>query len=559
MTTTAPTFPFAAVVGQTNVKLALILLAIDPHIGGVCISGPRGSAKSTLARSLIDLMVDGAENFVTLPLAASEEMVIGTLDLQGVLDQQKVSLQPGLVQHAHNGVLYVDEVNLLADNLVDILLDVTASGINTIERDGISHQHEARFIFIGTMNPDEGELRPQLLDRFALSASLQTDYITQERIDIVRRRDAFDWDAKAFCAEFQSAQTTLAEQIAEAQTKLTSVELSDELRKMIAERCVAAQVDGLRADIVWTRTAKTHAAWQSRTHVTVADINAVEELVLSHRRQSQPNQNQNQPPPTKPFSRPDADKPSNNSDQDETNGDWGSMPPVQQMTAQQRYFDPAKFTALTQRPPMSASNQIISKNGTKQQSLNPSWFQTFTVNKGVWPLTSLCFKDRRSAPTILHMILLDTSASTLGHHIFAQAKAVVVTIAEQAYLARQQITLVGFGNQQVIELLSKRRAPKQIKSLLDDVSAGGGTPLRESLLHTQAMCKKQLHANAAIQFVHYLITDGRSRQDLRNIRLLGQCILIDTESTSIKRGRGVELATMLNAQYIALASLAGIN
>lgn len=164
-------YPFCAVAGQHEFKLALILNAINPAIGGVLVSGPRGCAKSTLARGITDILPD-AHDLVTLPLGASEEMLVGTLDLQQVLAEQKVTFNPGILAKADNGVLYVDEVNLLADSLVDLLLDVSASGINYVERDGISHQHLSRFILLGTMNPDEGELRAQLLDRFGLSVEL---------------------------------------------------------------------------------------------------------------------------------------------------------------------------------------------------------------------------------------------------------------------------------------------------------------------------------------------------------------------------------------------------
>ncbi|QXI36510.1 ATP-binding protein [Pseudomonas xantholysinigenes] len=308
-------FPLAAVVAADDLKLALCLTAIDPKIGGVLIEGPRGMAKSTLARGLADLLGDGP--FVTLPLGATEERLVGTLDLDAALGQGQARFSPGVLAQADGGVLYVDEVNLLPDPLVDLLLDVAASGTNRVERDGISHRHAARFVLIGTMNPEEGELRPQLLDRFGLNVALEGLPAPQERQQIIRRRLAFDTDPEAFCADWAAAQADLRERCRAARERLAGIALDDQALAWITERCFAAGVDGLRADLVWLRAARAHAAWRAGTRIEEVDVEAVAEFALRHRRRA------DAPAPQSTS----AGEPSPAQDLQAGQGDWGALPP----------------------------------------------------------------------------------------------------------------------------------------------------------------------------------------------------------------------------------------
>lgn len=276
------TFPFTALEGQQELQLALLLLAVDPSIGGVMIEGPRGTAKSTSARALTDLLPKG--RFVNLPLGTTEEQLQGSLDLEAALQGGKVQFRPGLLAQAHEGILYVDETNLLPDGLVDLLLDVCASGINRVERDGVSHQHPARVALIGTMNPEEGQLRPQLLDRFGLYVRLPNvpDVATRKRI--VQARMAFDADIAGFMEKHTPAQAQLASQLAQARSAVARIDWSDAIFDHVAQLCQQAQVEGVRADLVMLRAARAHAALQGRTDVTLADVDAVAELALLHRR-----------------------------------------------------------------------------------------------------------------------------------------------------------------------------------------------------------------------------------------------------------------------------------
>ena len=325
--TDTPHFPLSAVVGADSLKLALCLTAIDPKIGGVLIEGPRGMAKSTLARGLADLLASG--QFVTLPLGATEERLVGTLDLDAALGQGKAQFSPGVLAKANGGVLYVDEVNLLADHLVDVLLDVAASGTNLVERDGISHRHAARFVLIGTMNPEEGELRPQLLDRFGLNVAMSGQPQPVERGEIIRRRLDFDADPQGFCAQWQTAQTALRLRCQQARELLNNIALDDQSLAMITERCFAAAVDGMRADLVWLRAARAHAAWRGAMAISLEDIDAVAEFALRHRRRAQTGQ---APTPEPPQSQPQSSSASPGSGQ----GQWGELPAQAQAVGARR-------------------------------------------------------------------------------------------------------------------------------------------------------------------------------------------------------------------------------
>lgn len=275
-------YPFAALVGQQALQEALLLVAVDPGIGGVLVSGPRGTAKSTAARALAELLPAG--RFVTLPLGASEERLIGTLDLDEVLRGGSVRFSPGLLAQAHEGVLYVDEVNLLADALVDALLDAAASGMNIVERDGVSHCHEARFVLVGTMNPEEGELRPQLLDRFGLMVELDNCFDSEVRQRIVKARLAFDADPNGFRERCRDEQQILARRVSEARAALARFSFDDAVHAAVSERCVAAAVDGMRADLIMLRAARALAAFEQAAAVTVEHVARVADAVLLHRR-----------------------------------------------------------------------------------------------------------------------------------------------------------------------------------------------------------------------------------------------------------------------------------
>lgn len=277
-----PEYPFTALEGVPRLRTALLLAAIDPLIGGLLIQGPRGSAKTTSARALAQLLPEG--RFVNLPLGASEEQLLGSLDIESALQRGQVTFRPGLLAQAHQGVLYVDEINLLSDVLMDLLLDVSATGVNRVERDGISHQHPACFVLIGTMNPEEGGLRPQLLDRFGLFLSMDAVIDPATREAIVRARLAFELDPDGFVRRQAPAQQALLERLCRARKRLAGLAFDDALHREVSRLCFEAGVEGVRADLVMLRAARAHAALAAESRIREQDVQAVRDLVLDHRR-----------------------------------------------------------------------------------------------------------------------------------------------------------------------------------------------------------------------------------------------------------------------------------
>nr|YP_003289253.1 Magnesium chelatase subunit I [Ectocarpus siliculosus]CAT18828.1 Magnesium chelatase subunit I [Ectocarpus siliculosus]CAV31284.1 Magnesium chelatase subunit I [Ectocarpus siliculosus] len=310
---TTPIFPFTAIVGQEEMKLALELNVIDPKIGGVMIMGDRGTGKSTTIRAIADLLPEievikddpfnrhptdeTLENpetefikipMVDLPLGATEDRVCGTIDIEKALTEGVKAFEPGLLAKANRGILYVDEVNLLDDHLVDILLDSAASGWNTVEREGISIRHPAQFVLVGSGNPEEGELRPQLLDRFGMHAEIRTVKDPDLRVKIVEERTLFDLDPYAWVDKYKDQQEALKKKIISAQNLLDKVEMPYDFRLKISKVCSELDVDGLRGDIVTNRAAKAYTAFQGKDSITIEDIEKIIVLCLRHRLRKDP-------------------------------------------------------------------------------------------------------------------------------------------------------------------------------------------------------------------------------------------------------------------------------
>jgi len=287
---TAPGYPFSAIVGHERLRLALVLCAVHPEIGGVLIRGEKGTAKSTAVRALAAVLTeaDPGARLVELPIGATEDRLVGSLDLQKVLDAGQHAFSPGLLARAHAGLLYVDEVNLLPDHLVDIVLDAAAMGRVYVERDGVSHSYDSRFLLIGTMNPEEGELRPQLLDRFGLSLDVRTPTDLAERIEVIKRRDAYERDPAAFLAAWDAADAAIRDAVLKARKRLDKLEVPDTVLEAAARLCSHLGTDGLRGELTLMRAARARAALDGARHVRVAHLLAIAPMVLRHRLRRDP-------------------------------------------------------------------------------------------------------------------------------------------------------------------------------------------------------------------------------------------------------------------------------
>lgn len=313
-------FPFSAIVGQAEMKTALLIAAVDPSIGGVMVFGDRGTGKSTAVRALAALLppirvvegsrynadpdardryaadpvaatgaaVDGPVPFVDLPLGASEDRVVGALDLEAALTRGEKRFEPGLLARANRGFLYIDEINLLEDHIVDLLLDVAASGENVVEREGLSVRHPARVVLVGSGNPEEGELRPQLLDRFGLSVEVRTPDTLRDRIDVVKRRDAFDRDSEAFAAAWAAEDAAVLDRIARGRALLPSIEVDDAVLEASSRLCMAVGADGLRGELTMLRAARALAALDGETVVDDGHLMQVAPMALRHRLRRNP-------------------------------------------------------------------------------------------------------------------------------------------------------------------------------------------------------------------------------------------------------------------------------
>jgi len=662
-------YPFSAVLGceadaLDDMGLALVLTTIAPEIGGVLVRGEKGTAKSTTVRALAAVLppveVYAADRFsidpdnpsatspdgpfpvdaevltrpvrlVELPVGATEDRVLGSLHLERALSHGKVEYEPGLLARAHRGILYVDEVNLLHDHLVDLLLDAAAMGQVTIERDGVSVEHAARFVLIGTMNPEEGELRPQLLDRFGLTVEVAAPREPALRAEVVRRRMAYDAEPVVFTERYRELDRSLTERVESARSHLTKVRLTDVALLKIAEVCAAFEVDGLRADIVTARTAVAHAAWEGRDEVTRADIRRAALLSLPHRRRRNPfdapgldedlldrllgdDELPPEPPegpaPDAPSDEPDSDPENDGPGEGETPDDPGrhedrASEHPDSMTSQEDGAPtpaptPADGTgsvvaaAAAYRPKLltvqglgegaaGRRSRALARTGrrigaTRGDSGSLHLVETLLAAAGQQPARGrtsgrvdvraedlrVAVREGREANLVLFCV--DASGSMAARKRMTQVKTAVLSLLMDAYRRRDKVGLITFRGQDAELVLPPTHSVEIAAARLDELPAGGRTPLATGLLEAAKVLQRERLRDPRLRPLLVVVTDGRATDGAdavaRSLRaaeyvagLRVTTIVIDSEGGPLRLGLAIRLAEVLGAEHLPVAEV----
>ncbi|WP_035052084.1 putative cobaltochelatase [Andreprevotia chitinilytica] len=615
-----PNYPFAAIVGQDQLKRALLLCAVDPTLGGVLIRGDKGTAKSTAARGLTDVLLPIERTpgcafncephapqtecaicstqanaaptlepvpFINLPLGATEDRVLGSLDFERALKDGKQAFKPGLLAAAHRGLLYIDEVNLLADHLVDVLLDVCAMGTNTVQREGLSVSHPARITLLGTMNLEEGDLRPQLLDRFGMMVEVAAPRDPATRSEVVRRRLAFEADPAGFTHRWQAETDAIRAQVQTAFTRLPQVTLSDSLFDFISQLCCEFEVASLRADIVMNKAARVIAALDGRSAATAEDIRDAAELVLPHRRRRKPfeqtgldkekleqlTQQASTPPPPS-F---------NESEQQSSEHD---EPGDQPGEAQEQLFAASAPAAIgridvTALHSHDASGRRSSSVGAQrghdlrampnaqpaQLAMDATLRHAILRDPREFAVTraDLHEKVRVGKQANLILLVVDASGSMAARRRMETVKGCVLGLLQDAYQRRDQVAVISFRGTEAELVLPPTRQVEQAELALRELPTGGRTPLAHALqLAAQTLAQQELTPLLVV------LSDGRCNIALADgndpwtetLEIAGHiagqgtpALVLDTEQEFVRLGRAQELAQALRAAYLPLEGL----
>ncbi|MFL0285998.1 magnesium chelatase subunit D family protein [Mycobacterium sp. SMC-21] len=602
------TYPFSALVGQDQLRLALILCAVRPDIGGVLIRGEKGTAKSTAVRGLAEVLaaVDAGARLVELPIGATEDRVVGSIDLQKVLRDGEHAFSPGLLARAHGGVLYVDEVNLLHDHLVDVLLDAAAMGRVHIERDGVSHSHEARFMLVGTMNPEEGELRPQLLDRFGLTVDVYASRDVDVRVEVIRRRMSYEADPAGFAEQYAVDDAELAGRIAKARAAVASVSLPDNELRRIAALCAAFDVDGMRADLVVARTAVAHAAWRGASAVDAEDVRVAAELALPHRRRRDPFDDPGLDPQQLDDAMAQAEAESQSASEPEPDpdppGGGISAEGSEEAAPQGNSAGPGSASRPSAPPSATFRTRALvvpgvgeGAPGRRSRARNRtgtpiSATDDARAGHGVHVFgTLLAAADRRPqagrlqvAPTdVRHAIregregnlvifVVDASGSMAARDRMSAVSGATLSLLRDAYQRRDKVAVVTFRGAEAALLLPPTSSVHIASRRLARFDTGGKTPLAQGLLAARDVVLREKTRDRARRPLVVVLTDGRATggpDPLGRTRTAAgllvaegaAAVVVDCETSYIRLGLAQQLAGQLGAPAVQLAQLRADN
>jgi magnesium chelatase subunit D len=578
-----PDFPFSAVVGQDDLKLALMLVAVDPTIGGVLITGERGTAKSTAARGLAALLPKTSEGkaapFVELPLGATEDRVVGSLDISRVLQDGSTELRSGLLARADGGVLYVDEVNLLPDHIVDLLLDAAASGWVTVERDGVSAGEAARFVLVGTMNPEEGELRPQFVDRFGLCVQVRGLAVQEIRIAAIRQRLSFDDLPASVIEAVQPEEQALRQGIVAARERLAALSITNAHLSAVAALSVEHQLDGIRGDLAIIKAARALAAWQAAPEIRDEHVRRAADLALSHRTRQK--RSKTQARASASLNPPDENRAPADS---EAARATGATRPAESPRLQMAPPGP-------DRGPVRLVTDVVDREGVgrrgteslgSQRVIGAIPFQhtgTLAIPQtlvaaakrgvragaqGVRLAAADLMQHERRGPGLCHVLfLVDASGSMATKRRLEVAKDAALGLLTSNYQRRDEVALMVFRAEGTDLVLPFTRHIASIEQALSDVPTGGRTPLARALLDAARLMQTREPA------LLVLLTDGRANVSLDGgdpwEEALAACsllqaacagaLVIDCEPGPIVLGRARVLAQALGAECVALDAM----
>ena len=626
----AARYPFSAIVGHDDLRLALLLTAVHPGIGGVLVRGEKGTAKSTVVRALAALLPpvaavpgcrfgcdpvvpdpacpDGPHataagetirpaRLVELPVGATEDRLVGSLDLQRALTEGVSVYQPGLLAAAHRGVLYVDEVNLLPDHLVDVLLDAAAMGRAHVERDGVSVSHAASFLLVGTMNPEEGELRPQLLDRFGLTVEVAASRDVGTRAEVVRRRLTYEADPAGFAAGWHGEDAALAERIAVARSVLSEVVLPDGELRRIASVCAAFEVDGMRADLVLARTALAHAAWREADAVSEDDVRVAARLALPHRCRRDPFDqpgldgeqledalSEGDPPQGPPDEPPDGPGAGAGEPRSGVAGDssGNGSSPDQSLPAPTAPFQ-ARVLAL---PGVGAG--APGRRSRARTSIGRVIRGSTAEGSGLHLLGTLAAaaphqhaRGRRGPGLVVHradvrrvvregresnlvLFAVDASGSMAARDRMSAVSGAVLSLLRDAYQRRDKVGLISFRGTQAQVVLPPTSAVDAAAARLRALRTGGRTPLADGLLRSARVLAAERLRDPTRRALLVVLTDGRATHGGMDAALAAAgllcrdgvaSIVVDCESGPVRLGLAGQLAVALDGGCVRLAEL----